>query len=34
LKGKTPWQFLEDQWDKNPHFFHKNITTFTKGLNI
>lgn len=33
LRGKTPWQFLEEQWGKNPHFFHANIATFTKGLN-
>jgi transposase InsO family protein len=34
LRGKTPWQFIEEQWQKNPHFFHQNIITFTKGLNI
>jgi transposase InsO family protein len=33
LRGKTPWQFLEQQWQKNPQLFHRNITTFTKGLN-
>ena len=32
LKGKTPWQFLEEQYTKNPRLFYKNITTFTKGL--
>jgi hypothetical protein len=34
LRGKTPWQFLEQQWQKNPQLFHPNINTFTKGLNI
>ncbi|ACE06311.1 hypothetical protein Aasi_0952 [Candidatus Amoebophilus asiaticus 5a2] len=33
LKGKTPWQFIEEQWDKNPQLFHTNIIAFTKGLN-
>jgi transposase-like protein len=33
LRGKTPWQFIEQQWQKNPHFFHQNIIAFTKGLN-
>ena len=33
LRGKTPWQFLEQQWQKNPQLFHQNIITFTKGLN-
>jgi len=34
LKGKTTWQFIEEQWGKNPHLFYQNINTFTKGLNI
>ena len=34
LRGKTPWQSIEEQYSKNPHLFHQNINTFTKGLNI
>jgi transposase InsO family protein len=34
LKGKTPWQLIEEQWGKNSHLFHQNINTFNKGLNI
>ena len=33
LRGKTPWQFIEQEWQKNPQLFHLNIATFTKGLN-
>ena len=27
LRGKTPWQLIEEQSRKNLHLFHKNINT-------
>lgn len=34
LKGKTPYQLIEEQWSKNPQLFHPTINTFIAGLNI
>lgn len=34
LKGKSPWQFIQTEWQKDPHKFHQNIDLFISGLNI
>ncbi len=34
IKGKTPWQFILDQWTKHPECFDLNPSQFLLGLNI
>lgn len=33
LKGKTPWQFIMEQWTISPHYFTINPSQFIAGLN-
>ena len=33
LKGKTPWQFILDDWEKHPDYFNSNPNHFLLGLN-
>jgi hypothetical protein len=33
LKGKTPWQFILDDWEKHPGYFNSNPNQFLLGLN-
>jgi transposase-like protein len=33
LKGKTPWQFILNQWTEHPEYFIVNPNQFTLGLN-
>ena len=34
LKGKTPWQFILNQWTDHPEYFILNPSQFSLGLNI
>lgn len=34
LKGKTPWQFVLNQWTIHPQYFIVNPHQFIVGLNI
>ena len=33
IKGNTPWQFILNQWTKNPEYFILNPNHFLVGLN-
>jgi transposase-like protein len=33
LKGKTPWQFILDDWEKHSDYFNSNPNHFLVGLN-
>jgi hypothetical protein len=33
LKGKTPWQFILNQWTDHPEYFILNPSHFITGLN-
>ena len=33
LKGKTPWQFIQQLWEKELQKFHVNANPFIMGLN-
>jgi hypothetical protein len=33
LKGKTPWQFILNQWTDHPEYFMLNPSHFITGLN-
>jgi hypothetical protein len=34
IKGKTPWQFILNQWTTHPEYFILNPNHFLTGLNI
>ena len=34
IKGKTPWQFVLNQWTAHPEYFLANPNHFLVGLNI
>lgn len=34
LKGLSPYEFICNQWNKNPHLFYTNPYHYTLGLNI
>jgi hypothetical protein len=34
IKGKTPWQFILDQWTKHPEYFDLNPSQFLLALNF
>ncbi|WP_202148985.1 hypothetical protein [Candidatus Sarmatiella mevalonica] len=33
IKGKTPWQFILNQWTTHPEYFIVNPNHFLLGLN-